>query len=93
MSDPTPVDPPDEADRPVPLVTVPEGTAEPAAWSTTGTEALDPPDGGDDEVLAARQDAERRGREADPQRAAPAGSTRESGYSTEDAQGAGAAST
>ncbi len=91
MSHPIPADPPDQAERPVPLERVPEGTADPAAWATDGTEPLDPPSGDDDAVLADRQAAERadRGsRAAGIGEPAPSGSTRESGYTTEITQGA-----
>lgn len=87
MSRPRPTDPPEQAERPVPLVAVPEGTSEPHAWSTSTTAALEPPDGDDDRVLAERQRAERRARDDAGTGVAP-GADPESSYTTEESQGA-----
>jgi hypothetical protein len=91
MTRPRPADPPDRAARPVPLVAVPEGTSEPSAWSTESTAPLTPPVGEDDEILAERQQAEHAEREARSTGSVtePAqGIDPESGYSTEESQGA-----
>lgn len=87
MSRPRPADPPEHAERPVPPVAVPDGTSRPEDWSTSTTAPLEPPAGGDDRVLAERQRAERRAREAGGPGVAP-GADPESSYTTEESQGA-----
>lgn len=92
MPEPRVADPPDDAGRPVPLRVAPDGTSS-RDGATDGRDAA----GGTvphgvDETLRDRQAAEgdeREHRSADATGAGePAGSTRESGYSTERTQGA-----
>jgi hypothetical protein len=92
MTEMPPAEPPVRAQRPVPLVGAPEGTSDPARWSTEDAAQPRRTSGHGDDLVAQRQAAERDDREGrasgDDPGTGPSRTDDESGYSTERAQGA-----